>query len=464
MVKIEHTPTFSKVTAEDEVIDLLSENLRYEKKANRYTKASYGKQYLKLFNRRFNTFPSGLLYLVEHVLQQEGIEYEVKETVPKASPRGDMLGEIEESLPYTFRKSQWDAIVSCIHNKGGIVESPTASGKSLMIASLIKRYALPTVILVFNINQATTVKKELSLLDIPYTQISGSDGVKKFLKHPWKKSVVIITAKTLYKHKKALENDLSEAELLIIDEVHKVAAKTHYAAAMSVFAPLRFGFTATPSGRTDNADLKVRGVVGRTIYRIENKELTETGVIAEGKCTFYKVHNTVSGDDWSYLLEHGIVRNSVRNDTIVSLVKKHKDALILILVSRIIHGDLLNILLTAEGVSCVFAHGSESIEDREHKINLLKEEEISCLIMSPFGSTGIDIPNANVLIMAGGGISFIETVQKVGRGLRRGKTGELKLYDFMDCGSSVLSKHSIQRKKIYENLGILCEVKELCVD
>jgi len=60
-----------------------------------------------------------------------------------------------------------------------------------------------------------------------------------------------------------------------------------------------------------------------------------------------------------------------------------------------------------------------------------------------------------VLIIASGGYSETKAIQRVGRGLRKKKSGgKLKVYDFIDA-SQYLEAHSKQRIKIYKKEGFI---------
>jgi len=79
-----------------------------------------------------------------------------------------------------------------------------------------------------------------------------------------------------------------------------------------------------------------------------------------------------------------------------------------------------------------------------------KKGKIKCLIGTSVIGEGVDLPNANVLIMAGGGKARSQVMQNIGRVLRicKGKTFA-KIYDFEDRGSEWLSDHSAQRQDVY---------------
>jgi superfamily II DNA or RNA helicase len=89
--------------------------------------------------------------------------------------------------------------------------------------------------------------------------------------------------------------------------------------------------------------------------------------------------------------------------------------------------------------------------------------DIDVLIASRILDEGIDIKNFKVLIIASAGLSFVKTIQRLGRGLR--VTDEKKsvtVYDFIDNTNPKLLKHSKARAKTYKMFGYddIIEIKE----
>jgi len=59
-----------------------------------------------------------------------------------------------------------------------------------------------------------------------------------------------------------------------------------------------------------------------------------------------------------------------------------------------------------------------------------------------------------VLIIAAGGKSHIETIQRLGRSLRKDlNKNEALVFDFNDKGNRFTEKHSLIRKKTYKDAG-----------
>ena len=83
------------------------------------------------------------------------------------------------------------------------------------------------------------------------------------------------------------------------------------------------------------------------------------------------------------------------------------------------------------------------------------------LICSKIFQEGTDIPELRSVVIASGGKSVIEAVQKIGRGMRmsKGKGDSFEVWDIWDTGRKMLAKHAKSRRKAYTDEGY--EVKEV---
>ena len=126
---------------------------------------------------------------------------------------------------------------------------------------------------------------------------------------------------------------------------------------------------------------------------------------------------------------------------------------ILIIINRIEHGEAISNLLKEEGVAHYFINGQLENDLRDEKIQDMRDGALKVMISSTIIDEGVDISGIDTLILGAGGKSLRQTLQRVGRGLRKKKTGENKVevFDFYDLTNKHLKKHSEQRRKIYED-------------
>jgi superfamily II DNA or RNA helicase len=127
----------------------------------------------------------------------------------------------------------------------------------------------------------------------------------------------------------------------------------------------------------------------------------------------------------------------------------------LILVREIDHGRNLLALLRSEGVAAEFIRGlGLAAEARKDVLDRFRAGTLQCLVASEILDEAIDLPNLDALLLAGGGKSEIQTVQRIGRGMRTGKRAlVLSVVDFADLTHRYLARHSLRRLQTYQLAG-----------
>ena len=243
---------------------------------------------------------------------------------------------------------------------------------------------------------------------------------------------------------------------MILDDCHRVGARTYYRAAMKCKAPYRFGLTATPEGRSDNADIRLRAVTGPLFYSLKPKDLIGEW-LADAEVIMVKVPVSAKGFTYNEVYTKGIVRNDERNKAIAQIVEHEisKGSKVMIIVNRLAHVSILKKMFMDRYETFVIT-GRKPPKLRRWIIDKVNTLDSPCVIIaSPVGEEGIDIPDLDCIILASGGKAPIQILQRIGRGLRRG-TGDrvkrLRIYDFYDLQrsrKSMLRRHSEIRYKLY---------------
>jgi superfamily II DNA or RNA helicase len=191
-----------------------------------------GKQH---FLSRSGVFRSGLLdNLVKNLAKIDctpEIIYEDKTTI---SPKS---WDIEGFTYYDYQK---DLIELGLKNQRGIVKSPTGSGKTLIMAGLVKALSGRKMVLLFNAKQLLTQSYDF------LTKTCGMDNIGLCFGEGYIYGDIMLC--TIQSIEKILDTHLDETEVLMIDECHEFAnGKTTLPAIRSFPNALyRIGFTATP--------------------------------------------------------------------------------------------------------------------------------------------------------------------------------------------------------------------------
>ena len=152
------------------------------------------------------------------------------------------------------------------------------------------------------------------------------------------------------------------------------------------------------------------------------------------------------------LYENEIIDHWGRHRAVVTAAKKYANKQVIILVKEIRHGHKLQ-----DNLLCPFIHGKTKASERDEILQRFMAKEINTLIASSILKQGVDIPEAEVLILAHGGTSLVELLQKIGR-VRRPAENKFKgivvdFYDYTEPESDndKLKKQAQRRIKLYEH-------------
>jgi superfamily II DNA or RNA helicase len=357
----------------------------------------------------------------------------------------------ENTKEYTFKDiSYYDyqaqTIDKALKKKRSVIKSPTGSGKTLIMAGLVKALEGRKMLLLFNAKLLLTQTYEfLKSLGIPNLGMCFSEG---FIQG----DVMLCTVQSI---EKILDTHL-DTEVLMVDECHEFANGRTTVAAIQSFpqAVYRYGFTATPPSQKISL-FNLEGGIGPVHSVASTEELVEDGKLTKALIQIIQRKDQSKPEDntLSYLeiYDKFIVHNATRNEKIKDIVdeikNKNKRARILILTKALDHGRTLENLL---GGQCEFLEGADTIQERYKAISRFRGcRKSSVLIGTKILQTGVNIEEVTHLINARGMKSEIATLQALGRALRKHETKEVVyIYDFLDTEKYLL-EHSLERINHY---------------
>lgn len=284
-------------------------------------------------------------------------------------------------------------------------------------------------------------------------------------------------AKKAYDKYNQTKDILNRVRAVIVDEAHEAAANSYQLALLNMpNARLRIGLTGTVPSHTENMVrwTKFKGIFGDNIIKVSNHEMIEKGFAAKPTIKLVPINQPVKLDNQidiqlppnlpkrmqplaKYQLAYklGIINNSFRNKLIELLTKKLvalKNGPVLIIVSEIDHGEILQSGLQNLGIPSKFIYGDKTMDERQEIFDLIKNNQSPVLIGTQLLDTGIDIPNLKYLIYVSGGKSIRQVLQRIGRMLR--KTANKKtttIFDLQDHTTNILYKQAQARVKIYQD-------------
>ena len=393
-------------------------------------------------------FRTGLLPRIVKNLEEVGASPEVDYGKVCDAISCDPIG-VES---YNYRDYQEKAIKEACICRRFLINSPTGSGKTLIMAGILKTLGAENkkAIILFKekgiLNQTFEFFKACGIKNLG---ANSGDGYQRG-------NIMLSTVQSLGK----IIDDYLDADILMVDEVHQFGKGELTIAAIQSFpeAKYRFGFTATiPSEKDDiHGRLTLEGAFGKVHTTRTMEDLIDDGDLA--KPIIQVVDYSPSGDfsDMTYqdIYDEFIVNSPNRNEIIariVSLIKESYDeSKILILVNNLQHIKNLKDLIT----DAISIEGKDSIAIRYELINDFKSLPKSVMIGTKVMQTGISIDEITHMINARGLEGEIPTIQGLGRGVRKadGKS-VVYYYDFYDK-VKYLEKHSKKRIKHYKSLKL----------
>lgn len=273
--------------------------------------------------------------------------------------------------------------------------------------------------------------------------------------------------------------DFSKCDLLIVDEC-KHSPATQWRRIIESCNGLRYGFDATPW--CDDED---RNTINRNLFNCRQIEITREDIgdsLADATLVIsnatdmgleMRIDNNIDrlfkdrrrymriSDEelkrmcaWESLVDIGIAQNVARNEYARDVAIAHGDLQTLILVPRITLGEWYE----REIPGARLVHSKIGKKDRRAYMEEFKSGNLKTMIATSLADEGLDLPNAELLIMVSGGRSPQKTIQRASRVLRKTDTKNFAtIYDFSDKFHPIGAFHARKRIKSYKQLGIIDE-------
>jgi len=468
---------FLKIEAEPHIFYELSDQFTFDIPGAKFMPQYRSKHWdgkIRLFNLQTGEIYAGLLDKVIEFCDNHNYTFEFKDNKYYGLP-----GEMDESISlegvkdymqsicsHTPRDYQVQGVYEALKYKRKLLLSPTASGKSLMIYSIVRYF----------------VEQDKNILLIVPTTSLVEQMYKDFEDYGWNseehchkvyggsdrvsdKSVVISTWQSIYKLDKAY---FDKFDIVIGDEAHQFKSKSLVSIMSKLYdAKYRFGFTGTLDG-TQTHKLVLEGLFGPTYKLIKTDELIKKGYLSKLNIKVLLLKHEpqkfeVYEDEVQYLIGH-----NKRNKFIKNLTLDLKGNT-LVLFSRVAtHGEPLYDVINkdkSDNRKVFFIHGGVDTDERE-LVRKIAEEESNAIIVASYGtfSTGINIRNLHNIIFASPSKSRIRNLQSIGRVLRKSKEKvSATLYDIADdttynAKRNYTLNHLVERIKIYNEENFNYEI------
>ena len=461
-----------RVETEPSIARELADYFTFEVPGHRFMPAYKNKIWdgkIRLFSTATGKIYVGLLEYLKKFCDRNDIQINIDEGVEdvKKITREVVEGFIKSLKPMArgnpieLRDYQIDAVEYGIKSNRALLVSPTASGKSLIIYSLVRYYkmmGLKTLILV-----PTTSLVEQMYSDFKDYGWNSDNHCQKIYQGYDKnvsKDVVISTWQSIYKMKKEYFKDFG---CVIGDEAHLFKSKslTNIMTKL-VDCKYRFGLTGTLDG-TQTHRLVLEGLFGSVEKVVSTKELIDNKTLAnlniECIVLKHKEEDCKLVKDYSYAEEIDyLVLQPDRNNFITRLCNNLKGNTLCLyqLVEK--HGKPLYELMKDFDRKVFFVYGGTDAKTR-NDIRGIVEKEKNAIIIASYGtfSTGINIRNINNVVFSSPSKSRIRVLQSIGRGLRTSANKDsIRLFDLSD-DLSYKSKINFTLNHFNERLNIYNE-------
>ncbi len=458
-----------RVQAEPHVYYELADQFTFDVPGAKFSPA-YKKKFwdgkIRLFNTQTGEIYVGLLdrivqfskdhgYTYEFVDNKHyGTPFEVNEMISKAGVK-DYMTAISKHKP---RDYQVEGVYDALRHNRKLLISPTASGKSLMIYSIVRYFVelkKNTLIVVPTTSLVEQMYKDFA--DYGWDVGSFCHKIYAGRERETDSQVIITTWQSIYKLPRKYFERFS---VVVGDEAHQFKSKSLISIMTKLAdAKYRFGFTGTLDGSQTHKWV-LEGLFGPSYKIIKTDELMKKGHLATLDINVLLLKHPPNKfetfeDEVQYIIGHNRRNNFIKN---LALDLKGNT---LILFARVEgHGEplynLINNNNTIENRQVFFVHGGVDTQSRE-KVREITERESNAIIIASYGtfSTGINIKNLHNVIFASPSKSRIRNLQSIGRVLRKGsQKTRATLYDIADDISYKSRKnytlnHLIERIKVY---------------
>lgn len=327
-----------------------------------------------------------------------------------------------------LRDYQQDWVNQFKTRRSGVFVGPSGSGKTIAALGAMSAIGGETLIIVPNRELAQQWKDELiEKTTLTSRQIGQYHGGTKQIRPV---TIATYDISAMSRHRELFnERDWG---LVIADECHHSVAST-WKRFREIQSKARLGLSATPVREAEDPK-EIHTLIGPPIGTdwgslfaegwVEKPEV-ELIPVPWASDSARERYQRASGS--KRLIE--AARNPKKHDVIGSLLNQHPNQKTLIFVDWIKQGKDL-----AEYLDLPFVYGDTDHQERERIYDAFRDGDVDTLIISRVGDEGIDLPDAEVAILASTmGSSRSQTGQRAGRTMR--PLGDATVYIVLTKGS-----------------------------
>jgi superfamily II DNA or RNA helicase len=421
-----------------------------------------------LLNKFQGSIPLGLLTKVALAVKNSGVDVsitvsdEYTDRLPVVLNTlslvqvPDMIGTI------TLRDYQKDAMLAFLNPVGvlpyySIIKCGTGGGKTVISAALAKLLNVKTLFLV----RGKALKDQT--YDV-YKMVLDKEDVGRIDSSHWEPDqFTIASVDTLYSRLKGedaqdVKDFLKTIDFLIVDEAHTATSASFMAVLNCISAYVRLGLSGTPLKKDPEKDLLLEAFCGPISCDIPASKLQDEGHLAKAWLSSVIIDSPkLNALNYVEAKDTLIINNTARTNILANIIveRYNNNKTIMVLAGNSVAlGENLHAAIQrkiSKKKDAVFVYGKTDNAIVNKALDNLRKGKIKILISTVIFDVGVDVPAISCLVVAGGGKSFVKTLQRVGRGLRKKVDGGmLEVIDCMDTTNHYLLSHSKKRIKYYE--------------
>lgn len=350
-----------------------------------------------------------------------------------------MDGRVKPYYLDKLRDYQKRAVMQALEKKRGVVQSSTGTGKSLMIASLCLSLVKAGKRVCVVVPSDYLVKQTYEVIKAHHDSTTMAGGGR----HPVLGSdILVVTAMSAKKY-------ISSYQALAIDEVQYQAASTWQDLVIAAEdAEYVYGFTATPF-RSDGLDLVINAYCGPVVFEYSARQ-----AIADGWLTKPSIYCVEINTDLKFSgTAQKAYRALVCTPEVFSFIEKKINGAIangnktILIFKTVVAANLFKKYAKTLSFDVAHADYKKPMDDfADGSVNLL----VAC---DRLVAVGVNLPTADVLILATQHSSDVLSYQSVGRVLRLSKDKEnATVIDICVNGFSQFENGAKRRRRVYKEI------------